>query len=430
MTRFPDAIGLLRERDFRLLWTSRTVSSLGSAVVMVAMVFAVLEVGGSAAELGLVLACGAVTEVIMLLVGGVWSDRLPRRTVMLTVDLVRCGLAATVAGLLLAGHAEVWHFGALAVADAIGKAFFRPASSGLVAETVRPQRLQQANALLSLSTNGSTVAGPAIAGLVVAVTSPGWAYVIDAVSFAVSALMLVRLPLPPRQTRPKASFWQDLAAGWQEVVARAWFWQSLIVHGLWNFGFSTLLVMGPVIAVRNLGGTAAWAAISSGIAIGSVLGSVVALRLRVSRPLVAGNLGLVVGAAPLLALAFGVPLWLVVAAAVVAAIGFAILGALWNSTLQQLIPQESLSRVTSYDWVVSLSITPIAFAVAGLLSDAIGVTSTVLLGAALIAVPSALANFAPQIRKIRRESDGTIIGPDRPDTTPQDTDAGHKVVSG
>jgi MFS family permease len=188
--------------------------------------------------------------------------------------------------------------------------------------------------------------------------------------------------------------------------------------------------MGPVIAVRNLGGAAAWAAISSGIAIGSVLGSVVALRLRVSRPLVAGNIGLVIGAAPLLALAFGVPLWLVVAAAVVAAIGFAILGALWNSTLQQLIPQESLSRVTSYDWVVSLSITPVAFAVAGLLSDAIGVTSTVLLAAALIAVPSALANLAPQIRRIRREPDGTIIGPDRPNTTPQDIDAGHRVVSG
>jgi hypothetical protein len=242
--------------------------------------------------------------------------------------------------------------------------------------------------------------------------------------------MLVRLPLPPRVPKPKASFWQDLAAGWQEVVARAWFWQSLIVHGLWNFGFSTLLVMGPVIAVRNLGGAAAWAAISSGIAIGSVLGSVVALRLRVSRPLVAGNIGLVLGAAPLLALAFGVPLWLVVAAAVVAAIGFAILGALWNSTLQQLIPQDSLSRVTSYDWVVSLSITPVAFAVAGLLSDAIGVTSTVLLAAALIAVPSALANFAPQIRRIRRESDGTIIGPERPNTTPRDIAAGHSVVSG
>jgi MFS family permease len=402
---------LLRERNFRLLWASRTVSAIGSGIVMVAMALAVLEIGGSMAELGLVLACGAVTEVVMLLVGGVWADRLPRRSVMLSVDLVRGAMAATVAVLLLTGNAKLWNFAVIAIVDALGKAFFRPASSGLVAETVQPAKLQQANALLSLSSNSSAVLGPALAGVIVLFSSAGLAYAIDAASFALSALMLLQLPIPKRVSKPKTSFGHDLAQGWREVAVRPWFWQNLITHGLWNFGFSMLFVVGPVLAVQQLGGVASWAAISTGIAVGSVLGSLVALRVRTRRPLVTGNLALVLGATPFVMLALKAPIWAVVAGAVIATVGLAVLGALWNSTLQQLIPTEALSRVTAYDWVVSLSITPLAFASAGFLGATIGITNTVIVCATLVAVPSLLIAFAPQIRAIRRNTDGLIAGP-------------------
>ncbi|MFD0570733.1 MFS transporter [Kitasatospora gansuensis] len=178
--------------------------------------------------------------------------------------------------LLLTGHAQVWHFGALAMASAVGKAFFRPATAGLVSELVPPRQLQSANALLSLCRSVPAVAGPAVAGLLVALAGPGWAYVIDGASFLFSALLLATIPVGRREPKERDSFWSELRGGAAEVTGRPWLWQNLLSHGLWNLGFSMLFVLGPTLVMVETSGSAAgtgaagWAAVSTGLTVGGL----------------------------------------------------------------------------------------------------------------------------------------------------------------
>jgi MFS family permease len=244
-------LGPLAGRQFRLLWLAATTSAAGSAFVPVAMAFAVLRVGGNATSLGIVLLVGTVAGLASYQVAGVWADRLSRRNLMLTADLVRLAVEAGVAALLLTGHATIWELAVASAVVSIGTAFEGPASISLVPEVVSTDKLQQANSLLSMSVSGSSVLGPAVSGIMVAAVGPGWAFALDAASFAGSAAFLVVMaPLG----RPQAShehFLADLATGWREVISRNWAWSTLIGNALSNMAFAVFMVLGPVLAVRR-----------------------------------------------------------------------------------------------------------------------------------------------------------------------------------
>jgi len=382
------------------------VSQIGSAAVPVTTTFAVLRIGGNAADLGLVLAVGALTGVVLQVFGGVWADRLPRKTVILVGNLI-CGVLATGIGLLLlTGQARVWHFMILSIGNGVVRSVQRPATSGLVAQLVPPEQLQSASALLSLTRSVPSTAGPTIASLLVAFAGPGWSYLIDGVSFFACALLMAWIPVHG-VARVKESFWRELRAGTMEVLSRGWLWQNLLSHSLWNLGFAMFFVLGPAIVISRSGSVAEWAAISTGITVGSVSGALLALRIKTSRPLVVGNLALLTGAAPFLAMFLKAPIWLVVPAAALATAGLDVLNALWSSTLQQLIPSDKMSRVSAYDWMVSLSITPVGFALAGPLGKAFGPRRALLVPILLILVPSLLASCLPSVRSIRRGARGT-----------------------
>ncbi|MHB1576189.1 MAG: MFS transporter, partial [Candidatus Dormibacteria bacterium] len=170
-----------------------TTSSLGSAFTPVALAFAVLRIGGPAIALGLVLTSGALARLLFLLLGGVLADRLPRRQVMLVADVARGFIQASVAALLLTGQAQVWELLAANVMTSVASSFFRPASTGLIAQAVGPEQLQQANALLSISGSTASVLGPALSGVLVATIGPGWAFAVDGASFFGSGAFLGRM---------------------------------------------------------------------------------------------------------------------------------------------------------------------------------------------------------------------------------------------
>jgi MFS family permease len=229
--RQPLDAGPLRERAFRLLFLGQSFSVLGNAIAPIALAFAVLEAGGSATELGLVLAAQSIPTVLFLLAGGVFADRLPRRAVMVGADLVRGGTQATLAALLLTGDAELWHFYALQAANGVATAFFYPASGGLVPETVPAGRLQQANALLSLSRSGGQLTGPAVAGALVATVGPAWGLVADAATFLLSAWFLALMPLAAHSRASIEPFLRELREGWQEFRSRTWLWLGVLYSG-------------------------------------------------------------------------------------------------------------------------------------------------------------------------------------------------------
>ncbi len=394
-------LGPLEERDFRLLWLGQTTSAFGSALVPVALAFAVIDLTSSEAALGLVLAAGLCSRVVLLLLGGVLADRLPRQRVMLAADALRALTQGLVAVLLLSGQAQVWHLLVLFALFGAGDAFFSPASTGLVPEIVSPGRLQQANALISLSRSAAWIAGPLLAGLIVAGTGPGLAFAIDSGTFVVSTVSLARLRLPRIVARACGGVLADLREGWREVTARTWVWTTIARFSISNLAIAPLFVLGPFVAERSLGGAAAWGLIGTCGGIGAVLGDAAALRLRPRRPLVAGGLAVSLWALEPALLARPFP---TAGIAVAAALGFAgasFSNALWFTALQQRIPREALSRVSSYDWLGSLVFQPAGYALAGPAAAAIGIPATLIASAAVQASACIGVALTPAVRGLQ-----------------------------
>lgn len=406
--RLPDALGPLRGSQFRLLWAGQAISAVGDGLVSVALAFAVLRIGGSASQLGLVLATAVISRVAFLLVGGVWADRLPRQFVMLASDLVRAAQQIVIGVLLITGVARVWHLIIGALVFGAAAAFFQPATTGLVPETVPAAGLQQANALMGLSRSATSVVGPALAGVLVALFGPGWVFVINALTFLVSALTLALLRLPRRLMPARDSFLRELAGGWHQLAIRPWYWLNLCSHALWNFAIAAFFVLGPVISSRQLGGPSSWGVIAASLGIGSIVGGLVALRFRPSRPLVVANLALTLAALQLLALVPPFPVLVIAASCVVGFAGLSFLNEVWEATMQQLIPADVMSRVSSYDWVISLIAMPAGFAVAGPAAAHFGTRPTLVTAAVILAVPSLLVVAIPGVRRVRRTADGAL----------------------
>ncbi len=387
-----------RERPFRLLFASRSVSVLGDNVAPIALAFAVLGIGGSASDLGFVLAARAVPLVLFVLAGGVWADRLPRHLLMVATDALRAVTQGLMALLLLTGHAELWHLIALSSLHGFASAFYRPASTGLTPQTVPSAYLQQANSLLFLSLSFSNIFGPIVGGVLVATVGAGWGIAIDAASFALSALLLLplRLPVP---VRARETFLRDLRVGWREVRSRKWLWVSILDFAVFQVVvLSAIYVLGPVIADRELGGASAWASIASGLGAGLVLGSVLALRFRPNRPLTAAFAMVIAVAPALVLLGTAAPTGVIVASMVPAGAALALAQTLWSTVLQHHVPEHALSRVSSYDWIGSTALRPVGYAVVGPIAVLVGVRGTLIAAAALVVI---LQLFVLTVRDLR-----------------------------
>ncbi|HET7854831.1 MAG TPA: MFS transporter [Gaiellaceae bacterium] len=400
-----DSFGALRERRFRLLWFGQTTSTLGDGLVPVALSFAVIQtLDGSATALGIVLAAHMLPLVAFVLVGGVWADRLPRQFVMLGSDVIRGVVQATAAILLLSGAAEIWHLVVLIAVYGTAEAFFQPASTGLVPATVRPARLQQANALIGLSRSSSFIVGPAIAGVIAATTNPGIVFVVDAATFAVSAacLALLRLPRVAREGE-RQSFFADLAGGWRELVSHTWLW-VIVAWASTYLGIvvAPFLTLGPVIAKESLGGASAWGIIAAGWGAGSLGGYLLALRWKPSRPMLVCSLLVLLVAPAIVLLALRAPALVIAVAQAIGGIGMGFFSAVWQTTLQQHVREEALSRVSAWDWMGSLVFLPLGFVLVGPVSDAIGISTTLWVSVAWAVLSTCAVLLVPSVRNLRR----------------------------
>jgi MFS family permease len=394
---------VLRHREFALLFTGQAVSSLGDRIVLVAGPFAVLAIPGAGpTDVGLVLGANAVSFALFVLVGGVVSDRVPRRLTMLASDVGRALVQAVTAALLLTHHATVPRMVVLQLLYGAAEAFFRPAALGMVPQVVAPGEEQAANALLSLSLNASMVVGPAVAGLLVAVLGPGGALAVDAGTFVISALSL--LTLRPRAVAPStgSSFRAELVGGWRHVRSRTWVWTVLLSFSAYHaLVLPALFVLGPKVAQDLRGGSSAWGWISSGFGVGAVVGSLLALRWRPARPgLVIGGT-LAVASAQAVVVTSSLPTAAVAAIEAVTGVGVSLCFTVWETALQQRIPADAQSRVSSFDHLVSVALMPVGFAVIGPLAAALG-TRTASLGATLVAGTVAVAvALTPSVRRLR-----------------------------
>jgi MFS family permease len=404
--RIPASLAPLTDTRFLLLWTGRTTSMFGDGLVNVALVFAVVSVGGSAADIGAVLGVSMAVRVALVLTGGVLSDWFPRRVVMLGSDLAQALVQFAVAWLLFTHAARLWMLLAASVVYGAAAAVFRPALTGIVPETVSNEQLRQANALIGISQSASRVAGPLMAGIAVATAGVGWAYAADGATFVVSAVCLALLRLPPMPPQPRKRFLADLAIGWQEVKSRRWYWSGLLSHAVCNLALAPFYVLGPLV----VGGAPAWGTVSASGAAGALAGAALAARWNPSRPLFVGHLLLALGAVQLLAIAVPAPVAAVSGATALGMLGATYLNTVWATALQRLIPNEKLSRASSYDWLVSLLAMPAGYALGGTAGGTVGYSGVLVTAALVIVVASVPVACLPAVRAVRLAEEVGIDG--------------------
>jgi len=397
--------GPLGERDFRLLFGATTITTFGDWLGRLALVFAVLDFpGGNATKLGIVLAARQVVESLVVVAGGVLADRLPRSVVLVGASLLQGVAQAGTAWYVLSGGSSVWPLVALQAGYGVGGGLVAPAEVGLIPQTVSPERLQQANALLGLARNALGVIGPSVAGVIIVAASPGVALAIDAVSFFVCAglLALIRVGQLVRETA--TTFLEDLREGWSEFWLRTWLWASVILIGLANAVFvGGWAVLGPTIAKEDLGGAGAWAIVSAVGGVGAIIGGLIALRYRPERPLFVSSLATIPMVLQLILLAVRAPVWMLAPATLVGQIGLAVGITLWFTVFQQNIPQAVQSRVSSYDVLGSFVLVPLAMATVGPIANAVGQEQTLLLAAASFVILMASTAALPSVRAIRQK---------------------------
>jgi MFS family permease len=426
--KLRQSFGALGDRRFAWYFAARTVSTVGSVMAPVALAFAVLHVDASAGALAQVLGARTLAMVVFLLVGGVIADRFSRIAVMQVSHALTLFTQGAAAALVISGHATLTQLTVIEALNGAVSAFAMPAMMGVVPLVVERSRLQQANALLSFSRSGLAVVGPAVAGGLVVSVGPGWALAVDSVTYLVAIVCLSRVRLPraeaPASSTPRrSSMVRDLREGWSEFTRREWLWVVVLVFGILNaIHVGVIGVLGPLVATTNPSiGEAGWGIILSAEAVGTVLMTLVMLRLRLPHPLRAGMLAMTVLAVPMAMLGLDPSLVPVALGFLVAGAAVEIFGVGWSTALHEHVPLAVLSRVSSYDALGSFVAMPVGTFLYGWLASVVDL-ETLLVGSAVVYIVVALSALLS--RSVRDLShDDASRAADGSSTTPADGQA-------
>ncbi|MEU6301987.1 MFS transporter [Streptomyces chartreusis] len=341
---------LLRTVAFRRYVTASLISATGSAMAPLALAYAVIGEGGGAGDLGVVLATNTIPTIVFLVMGGVLADRMSRSRMLFLGNLLAAAAQGSLAVIVGLGQATTTSVAVCGFVSGTAVAFTVPANQGAVAQIVPAEQLQQANAVLRLPGNAVKVLGPAVGGVVVAVSGPAWALAWDALTFAVAAVLLLGLRLDAPVTVTSAL--TDLRAGWAGFWSRTWLWTytaaGSVLVAAWLAGFQLL---GPVVAAQRYAGARDWGLVQGAFAAGLLAGTLVCLRWRPYRLLAVAVAGGAPLAAPLLAMGWGLPLPWVLLATLLAGIGLDVAIVAWATAFQQHVPQGELGRLGAFNSV-------------------------------------------------------------------------------
>lgn len=400
------AEGVLGYPAFRLLVAGRTISLFGGAFASIAMAFAVLDLTGSVADLGIVLAARSIPNVVFLLIGGVVADRLPRHKVLVASNIVSGLTQGVAAALLLTDTATIGLLVLVGVVNGSSSAFTFPASAGLLPQTVPPDRLQPANVILRMGTTAAMVGGASLGGVLVAAFGPAWGLAVDAATFLVGAVLFAGIRVAASDRISGGNTLVELREGWTAFRARTWLWVVVLAFGLINaFHAAGWYTLGPVIADDTFGRTG-WGFVLAAETLGMVAAGFLLLRVRFRRPLFVGLLG-VLGWSPLLLVLAAEPrVGLLIATSLLAGAAIELFALGWDLSMQQHVPPHQLSRVYSYDALGSLVAIPIGQLLAGPLAAAVGVQSAVVLCGLGIVAAGAGAIAVPAVRRLERTDAG------------------------
>ena len=396
-------LGPLRHREFRLLVTGTTTSSFGGAVTPVALAFAVLDLGGTASDLGLVVAAFALAEVVTVLFGGVLGDRVARQLMMQGSATACAAVQAVVAALVITDNATIPVLTVGGVLIGSLQALSGPSSSAMTRLTVPPDELGTAVALRRVLQNGAQILGFATGGLLVAGVGSGWAIAVDAATYVVAATCFALLRVPHvRPEGARTTLLADLGDGLREVLRHTWLWlligQALLYHLFYGGAQG---VLGPIVVEDSIG-RSAWGFALAALMTGFLVGGLLCLRWRPRHGLFVGTAFLSLTAAFPVAMAFSDQLWVVVLGAFAHGFGLEIFSVNWDLSIQQNVAEDKLARVYSFDLVGSFVARPLGLAFTGPVAQAVGFDRWLVVVAVVMGGSSLLSLLSRDVRGLVR----------------------------
>ncbi|MET9493730.1 MFS transporter [Streptomyces sp. NPDC006552] len=403
-------------RDFGLFFTARAVAKLGDTMLPVALAAGLLQYGYGAGAVGLAMAASVGCFAGLVIFGGVFADRFSTRWLMIGADATRLLSQSLAAVMFFTGHVVLWQICVIGAVNGAASALFQPGVASTVPRLA--DDVQAANGAIRVAESGSQLAGPAVAGLLVAFASPGLVFAAHAGTYALSALCLLLLrlpPMPPGSGPSRQRFRTDLGQGWREFRARTWLWGVIAIWCVLMIGASGPAL--PLIAtqVTQEYGPRAYGLVNSALGAGTVIGGVIALRLRPRRMLRAGSVALfafalfpaVVGAG------LGVPGMM--AGCAVAGAGMSFWGVMWATSVQTQVPRDVLNRIHAYDVAGSLAMAPVGQALAGPAAEAFGTRHVLLAGGVVTVACAAALLSVPAIRGLVRADVPPVRGAPLPE---------------
>jgi hypothetical protein len=418
---------------FARCFVADQVNAAGTTMATGALAFTVLGAGGGASGIAMVLLANMTAGIVVSPLGGVVADRLPRAVIISVVQVIIGLITVIETVLIFTGRAAVWNLAALAGATSAAASFSEPARTGLIRCIVAAEQLNEANALNQLARHMVLTIGPAIGGTIVAVAGAGYGVGCNAISFFVSAALMARIHAP-RADRQPSTMRADLAEGWTTIRTRRWIWTCLVGTAImvpaWHIGYG---ILGPPYAKAHLGGAWAWGFIASSLGCGMALGAAVSLIWRPRRAGWTNCLGAAATALPDPLMAAGAPLPVVMGAVVVAACGLSMSVVAWQTAIQQHIPADQQGRVSAFNDIAGISLTPIGYLMVLPVTGAIGVRGTLLVCGIILAAANLAPLLSRDVRKLTFLTDTShaieqLPGDPTPDGLAQDLATPHPPV--
>jgi MFS family permease len=393
---------LRAHRGFTSLAISRFISNVGNGISPIALAYGVLSLEGSdGKDLSIVMAARFVPLIGFMLFGGVIADRFQRNRLVGGSDMIGSFLAAVSAISLIAGFSSVWLLATMGALFGILNAIWWPAMSGVLPEILPKEKLQSGNAIIGLTTNIGYIVGTLSGGILVATVGAGWGLLIDAISFFLAGLIVWFLPILGKAQDASPGILHDLIVGWREFISRSWVIAMVFAFSLINMAFESMLsVLGPLNFNDPVTGPKQWSYNLAALTTGMLIGGIWVLKVKFKKPLVVSMILIAISSIWDFSLALDFPVIVTLLAGVFSGISLEVFIVTWMTSLQSHVPEESYSRVSSYDTLGSYGIAPLGIVVAGPLAMHFGVNTILFVTGLTTLIAASLSLLVKSVRNL------------------------------
>jgi len=394
---------IIKRPHYRRFLLARFISNFGNGMGPIALAFGILHMrGGSASLLGMVLGIQTIAMLCMSPLGGVIADKYGRVMVLGLMDIIGGSAFLIQAYFFSTGHVPLGVFLAVNITFGLCWGVFWPAFGGLMPALVEEKDLQKANSTNQFVANIAIISGTAVGGILVSTLGSTIALTIDAASFLLCGLIVFSMRHLTEASDNKSTMLDDLRHGWKVFLSFRWIVVIVAAFGLIVMCWAAAEnVLGPLIALKHFSGAKSWSIVLGAEAVGYIVGSLLGMKIRPKYPMRFLMIATFSVSIYIFAMAAPMKLWMIAICAFFWGITLDLWGAIWTTALQKEVPRDSLSRVSAFDGMGSLSLRPLGLAIAAPMAQWLGLTHTLEIFAVLSAVATGATLIVPQVRNMQ-----------------------------